>query len=192
MNRNTNYSKQKNGGWKNIPSIFTKCLFISISAKQIYTAISDYSFGKKTDCFPSQGTISLELGISERSIGKYINELRDCGLIKTTSHLSGALIYYFYDIPSVAIIQHSEIVWKVLRNDNVKELGIKRVQKSLGKYKNSSLYSEVNKSKCLSDYKNKIISFFENEFNVSIQSEDFSKDSDDRTNGIFGRSDSDE
>ena len=56
---------------------------ISIQAKAIYSYLISFA-GNSMTAFPSQKLMSEELGISDKTLKKYLNELKECGLVTVT------------------------------------------------------------------------------------------------------------
>ena len=54
---------------------------LSIQAKAIFAYLVTYA-GNSETAYPSQRTISYQLGISKDTVGKYIRELRDNGYLE--------------------------------------------------------------------------------------------------------------
>jgi hypothetical protein len=56
---------------------------VSAGAKLCYAALTRYA-GQDGRCFPRQKLLAAELGVSERQVRRYLRELEQAGLLRTT------------------------------------------------------------------------------------------------------------
>ena len=125
---------------------------ISIQARLLYAILESYSFEGITTIFPTQDRLGLELGISVRSVQRYLNELEAWELIKIEQRgLRKSNNYIIYRIPTSikdeyfkneigirAIASEKREIWALeegeeklekLKKINQKIAGVKRVKK---------------------------------------------------------------
>ncbi|WP_426455481.1 helix-turn-helix domain-containing protein (plasmid) [Paenibacillus sp. S-38] len=116
-----------------------RCYFLSAEAKQLYHNLCSYAWGNKRDCSPCQTTLRTELGWSKYTLDTYLNELRNAGLVwSTTQGVKKPLVYNLADLSTVPAIVHSEIVHEI-RKDLIGGSN-EEFYRALKAYKDSELY----------------------------------------------------
>ncbi|MCX7748210.1 MAG: helix-turn-helix domain-containing protein [Clostridia bacterium] len=147
-----------NNGYTTKTSALDMCLFLSLEAKQLYSTLSQYCYGKKRECNPSQSRLAFQLRTTRQRINKYVNELREKGIIYTTFNSDGSLTYYLKQIETISIIQHSEIVYKILHD--FKAVFDEKLEKIIKQYQESELFITIELSSEPERFKNKIYDWF--------------------------------
>lgn len=153
------YGEGVNKGHSLSYSKINRCLFLSLGAKQLYTNISEYAYNGKRNCFPSQISLMVQLGLSRNSIQKYTDELKNFGLIKITRTGGGNYVYHLQELHLVKALVHSEVVYNAL--DLFKSKG-EEVIKALDEYKQSDLCKNANEEP--SFFQRNIYDFFRHYF----------------------------
>lgn len=123
-----------------------RCYFLSSQAKVLYLGICSYAYGGKKDCYPSQASLRAELGgWSRATLNKYLDELRDCGLISTErSGFNSRLTYHIEELHKIPILTHSEMV-HMIREEWGRDLE-EIFFEALEDYKKSDLYQQISDS----------------------------------------------
>ena len=82
---------------KGFTKLYNNILFdpnLSPSAKTLYAVLIKYT-GNKSYCYPSQISLGADLGVSTKSIGRWLKELTSHGLITTKRRgLAQSNVYY--------------------------------------------------------------------------------------------------
>ncbi len=106
------YNEGVNKGHTLSYSKVNRCLFLSPGAKQLYHNLCEYAYDGKRDCYPSQATLCIQLGISKTTIKEYTNELRNAGLITVTQERVGTPYnYHLVELHTAPALAHSEAVY---------------------------------------------------------------------------------
>lgn len=71
------------------PTLIARDHRISIAARHLLTVLCGYCYGKRDTCFPSIEKLSEHMGISPRSVFRFLNELEDLKLIARTKKHPG-------------------------------------------------------------------------------------------------------
>ncbi len=109
------YSEGVNKGHTLSYSKVNRCLFLSPGAKQLYHNLCEYAFDGKRDCYPSQATLCLQLGLSKTTIKEYTDELKDAGLIEITQERIGKPYHYhIVELHMIPMLVHSEAVYMAI------------------------------------------------------------------------------
>lgn len=85
-------------GFTQIPNYVLGDQSLSLGARLIYTMLLSYAWQEKR-CFPGQARLAADLGVDERSVRRYLVELRDRGYVDWKQRgLGKTNIYYILDI----------------------------------------------------------------------------------------------
>lgn len=134
----------------------TRCYFLSSHAKQLYTNISNYAYGDKRKCHPSQRTLMAELGWCKNTLLKYLKELKDFGFISVDRRgAKGMLEYRIEELHKIPALVHSEILHELRE-----EFDSDKFYDLLDEYKKSELCKRVLESDNPIVFKNEIYSWF--------------------------------
>lgn len=68
-------------GFTNVNNDVMTSSKLSVGARTLYFILNSYCYNTKTECFPSQVTLSKVLGKSIRTVQRYLIELKENGLI---------------------------------------------------------------------------------------------------------------
>jgi len=68
---------------------------VSCGAKICYARLAQFS-GQRGFSFPSHSTLARELGVSRDSVVRYLNELKEHGLIETRKSTRRHTLLYFF------------------------------------------------------------------------------------------------
>ena len=134
------YNSGVNRGHTSVPLKVTRCLFLSDGAKSLYTHLSAYAYGDKRECFPGQSVLKMELGWENQKFDKYLNELREVGLIKTVRRAGRSLLYLLEELHQVTILVFSELVYQVFSENRGDD---EKFRKAVKEFKKSDLFSKV-------------------------------------------------
>ena len=55
---------------------------LSHGAFKLYSVLASYCYGDKNTCYPSQATLAERMGVSVRTVRRYLQELIDAGLVQ--------------------------------------------------------------------------------------------------------------
>ncbi len=92
-------------GFTQIPRTVLKASNLSMQAKTIYTLLLDYAW-QKEQCFPGQNRLAKDLGVHRNTVQKYLNELRDFGLVKWDRRgFKKTNIYYILSLEFLVVKQ---------------------------------------------------------------------------------------
>ncbi|MDU1413479.1 MAG: helix-turn-helix domain-containing protein [Clostridium sp.] len=118
-------------GFTNVNNDVMTSSKLSVGARTLYFILNSYCFGNKTECFPSQKTLSKALGKSVRTVQRYLIELKENGLIaiKNRGYLTN--IY--------------TILSKVCINPSVKKLKKKLILLKINILRNKTISIVLNK-----------------------------------------------
>ncbi|MGG1615624.1 hypothetical protein [Paenibacillus sp. NRS-1781] len=124
-----------------------RCIFLSIGAKQLYRNLCQYAYGNKKTCYPGQALLMLELGISSATLDKYLDELREVGLITTSRYSKGTLLYKLENVWEPFCLHHSEWIWMMIElirsdPDSYSRVSNTQIKKIVYEYKRSELYND--------------------------------------------------
>jgi hypothetical protein len=72
--------KQFVGGFTSIPNRILTNTVLSLGARMVYAMLLKYAW-QEDFCFPAQARLAQDLGVTDRSIRTFLNELKDAGLI---------------------------------------------------------------------------------------------------------------
>jgi len=90
-------------GFTQIPRTVLKASNLSMQAKTIYTLLLDYAW-QKEQCFPGQNRLAKDLGVHRNTVQKYLNELRNFGLVKWDRRgFKKTNIYYILSLEFLAV-----------------------------------------------------------------------------------------
>lgn len=81
-------------GFTQLPNVVLRMRGLSPGAKLVYAALLSYAW-QTGSCFPGQSKIAEDLDISERSVRKYIRELKEQGLVQVIRRGFGRTNIYF-------------------------------------------------------------------------------------------------
>ena len=85
-------------GFTQIPNYVLRDGSLSLGARLIYTMLLSYAWQEKR-CFPGQARLAADLGVDERSVRRYLAELRESGYVDWKQRgLGKTNIYYIRDI----------------------------------------------------------------------------------------------
>jgi len=85
-------------GFTQIPNYVLRDRSLSLGARLIYTMLLSYAWQEKR-CFPGQSRLAADLGVDERSVRRYLVELRESGYVDWKQRgLGKTNIYYILDI----------------------------------------------------------------------------------------------
>lgn len=153
------YNFGVNKGYSTSYSKINRCYFLSSEAKQLYHNISDYAYGGKRDCFPSQTILKAELGWGNIKFDNALEELKEAGFITTTSRAGKPLLYRINELHKIQMLVHSELIHAVRKEYQ----DMDEFFPLLAKYKESDICSEVSKAMNPFDFKENIYGWFEEE-----------------------------
>jgi biotin operon repressor len=71
---------------------------ISASAELIYGRLMLYAWGKK-NCYPSQSTLGVEVGMTRRAVRKHVSELKRAGLVSSQKRGQHQSALYTLHVP---------------------------------------------------------------------------------------------
>ncbi len=84
-------------GFTQLPNYVLKDKHLSFGARLTYAVLLSYAWQEES-CFPGQERIAIDLGTSERSIRRFLVELKDRGFIDWKQQgLNKPNIYYILD-----------------------------------------------------------------------------------------------
>lgn len=102
------------GGFTVIPNRVLRSAEISVGAKLAYSLLLSYAW-QKNFCFPAQEQLAKDLGGGERSIRRYLVELRTFGLITWRQiGLNRPNVYHILKLPEM--FHDPESDWKTVEN----------------------------------------------------------------------------
>jgi hypothetical protein len=85
-------------GFTQIPNYVLRDGSLSLGARLIYTMLLSYAWQEKK-CFPGQAKLATDLGVDERSVRRYLAELRESGYVDWKQRgLGKTNVYYILDI----------------------------------------------------------------------------------------------
>ena len=150
-----------------IPNKILYSYFLSDRAKILYAAICGFAYGNKRDCFPTQVTLMDYLDWTKATLEKYLNELRNVGLIETVSNgRNKPLVYKIRELQAIKILYHSELLHAIRVELS---LDVEEWTKRRKAYMKSELFHEVNSSENPFSLKDKVYQWF---FNYGIDGTD--------------------
>jgi len=89
------------GGFTSVPNRILRNNQISLGARMCYSMLLSYAW-QEDFCFPAQVRLAEDLGIGERTVRQYLNELRDTGLISWKQRgLNKPNIYHILKLPAL-------------------------------------------------------------------------------------------
>jgi len=92
-------------GFVATPNLILAAPGLSLPAKALYSILLMFAW-QKEECFPGQEKLAEVAGCTDRTIRKYLDELREYGLISWTQRgLNQTNIYYINDISKVGRLQ---------------------------------------------------------------------------------------
>ncbi len=68
-------------GFTQVPNFILRDSSLTLGAKMTYAMFLSYAWNDDY-CFPGQERLAKDIGIAERSVRTYLNELKACGLLK--------------------------------------------------------------------------------------------------------------
>lgn len=93
--------QQFSGGFTSIPNRILRNNQISLGSRMCYGMLLSYAW-QDDFCFPAQIRLADDLGIGERTVRQYLNELRDAGLITWRQRgLNRPNVYRILKLPSL-------------------------------------------------------------------------------------------
>lgn len=131
-----------------------RCPLMSAEARTLYNNIRGYAYNGR-DCFPGQNRLRAELGWGAERFSKYLDELRDEGLITTIHRPNRTLIYRINELHKVKVLAHSEVIYAILEGIEVEDL-----YTTWQRYKKSELCKEVRESEDPTQYRDKLLDWF--------------------------------
>jgi len=85
-------------GFTQIPNYVLKDSTLSFGARLTYTMLLSYAW-QEGSCFPGQGRIAEDLGVSRQSVNGFLRELRRAGYIDWERRGQGKTnVYYILDV----------------------------------------------------------------------------------------------
>jgi hypothetical protein len=85
-------------GFTQIPNYVLRDKNLSLGARLVYTMLLSYAWQEER-CFPGQARLATDLGVDERSVRRYLVELRDSGYVDWDQRgLGKTNVYYILDI----------------------------------------------------------------------------------------------
>lgn len=104
-----------NKGFVQLPRMIVKCIGLSSEAKAVYNCLSAYIYEQGRSAFPSVSRLAIEANLTGRSIGKYLSELCELGLIKKHKRGRGRTNdYHLTDLHEIPLLHVSEMLWTAL------------------------------------------------------------------------------
>lgn len=70
------------GWWSQVPAAVARNPHLTPSAKAVYLALASHADRQGGSCFPSHATLAVETGLSERTVKRCLDELRDAGAVE--------------------------------------------------------------------------------------------------------------
>lgn len=132
-----------------VPNVVLTAPGLSLAAKALYAILLMFAW-QNNECWPGQDKLAEAAGCSDRTVRKYLDELRDYGLISWTQRgLNQTNIYYIHDLAKVGNLKTLEALSdadrKILSGQDRKILSDKEdpvnnivvVVRSLAEYDNS-------------------------------------------------------
>ncbi len=93
--------RQFTGGFTSVPNRILRNNQISLGSRMCYGMLLSYAW-QDDFCFPAQTRLADDLGIGERTVRQYLNELRDAGLITWKQRgLNRPNVYRILKLPAV-------------------------------------------------------------------------------------------
>lgn len=93
--------RQFTGGFTSVPNRILRNNQISLGSRMCYGMLLSYAW-QDDFCFPAQARLADDLGIGERTVRQYLNELRDAGLITWKQRgLNRPNVYRILKLPAV-------------------------------------------------------------------------------------------
>jgi hypothetical protein len=141
-----------------------RCLFLSSNAKQLYHNLCIYAMGEED--FVNQAMLRLELGWSKQTLTQYLNELKGYGFIESIEVARNKPCEYkLVELNKIPLLTHSELIYCFLKQYKIeKSSDVEKFFSVLSKYKESSLFNEVQNSSDILAYKDKIFKWFYTNF----------------------------
>src|SRR4051794_6280089 len=91
--------KQFQGGFTAVPNRILQNNKLSLGARMTYAMLLKYAW-QDDFCFPAQESIAKDLGVTDRSVRTFLNELQDSGLITwKRKGFNKPNIYYLLKLP---------------------------------------------------------------------------------------------
>ena len=92
------------GGFTAFPNVVLRCSQISIGARTTYAMLLSYAW-QKDFCFPAQERLASDLGTTDRTVRKWLTELRAFGLISWKQRgLNKPNIYAILKLPEIPVV----------------------------------------------------------------------------------------
>lgn len=88
---------EEDQGFTHVPNTVLLDSRLPAMVRLCYSIIKSYAFGQKCESFPSQKTLAEQLGVKERSIRYYLEELEILGLITTEQRGLGKTNVYWIE-----------------------------------------------------------------------------------------------
>src|SRR4051812_31409763 len=96
-------------GFTQVPNILLRRTDISHGAKIAYAMLLSYAWGKER-CFPGQARLAADMGVERKAVIRYLNELKDKGIVDVTRRGMGKTNEYrlprLTDVPKMG---HQEV-----------------------------------------------------------------------------------
>ena len=87
-------------GFAAVPYLVLRDVRLSVGARLAYAVLLMYAW-QEGSCFPGQGRMADDLGLSQRSLRRFLTELRDLGYISWRKVLPGGTnTYVLHDVKS--------------------------------------------------------------------------------------------
>lgn len=99
-----------NNGFAQIPTMVTRCYFMSKNAKMLYSNLLSYMYNGKNECFPRLDRLGAELDMGHNVLNNAIKELEQTGLIEKVKRPNNSNLYRSRKLDSVTVLIHSEMV----------------------------------------------------------------------------------
>ena len=91
-------NKALRDGFTQIPNYVLRDHSLSLGARLAYTMLLSYAW-QESRCFPGQARLATDLGVDERSVRRYLVELREKGYVDWRQRGFGRPnLYYILDI----------------------------------------------------------------------------------------------
>jgi len=85
-------------GFTQIPNYVLRDRSLSLAARLVYTMLLSYAWQEER-CFPGQARLAADLGVDERSVRRYLAELRERGYVDWDQRgLGKTNVYYIRDV----------------------------------------------------------------------------------------------
>ncbi len=88
-------------GFTSIPNIVLYAKNLSMTAKCLYSILLSFAWSE-SECFPGQERLAEVAGVTDRTIRKYLDELKEYGLVSWVQRgLNQTNVYYINDLSKI-------------------------------------------------------------------------------------------